>query len=478
MPVLDIVPTVFHDAASRLGENLPMQLQLCWHSLVYDLEDCPAMAGTDEAGAAWGSSYFDAATSANLATVTVLNSCSRLGALLDQTGLNYTHAETASVTGGAHPPRAPARFRDDWCAGLDDVPAAVDPGTPPPDGWAPLAHLIQKAWPDGHQDRLHTAAQAWRRAEQHVRATIDDVALAYHEVIAQNVPESDAAATVLDSIGDQLAALAQGYHAIAGACDDYAHHLDQAHHAIIGELRSFLIWTAGLEAAGGLFAVFTLGISEAVAQGSEAYAMVRFATTIRRLIEILVAATRTTSIATSAAAARIELVTVRLRPILAKHLEEVRIAMAGDRGAINLGDLVPAKLAARIETATPTTKALTELEGANPIAFDSNSAASAFAGMRGNGGHAIRHLRAEGLIAQTGTLDSQVQEFTAVTTPILTNPTRTFPWRLGATSTRAFAGKVSGRDVVVFVATEGSYSGRVLSAVVPNAAKAATWGLT
>ena len=90
----------------------------------------------------------------------------------------------------------------------------------------------------------------------------------------------------------------------------------------------------------------------------------------------------------------------------------------------------------------------------------------------------VRHLRAEGLIAKTGTLDSQVQEFAAVTGPILTNPTRTFRWRLGATSTRAFVGRVSGKDVVVFVATEGTYSGRVLSAVIPNAEKAATWGLT
>lgn len=64
-----------------------------------------------------------------------------------------------------------------------------------------------------------------------------------------------------------------------------------------------------------------------------------------------------------------------------------------------------------------------------------------------------------------------------LTSPILQNPSATFNWRLGDTATRAFAGQAGGRQVVVFVAKEGPYQGRVISAVVPDANQVAQWGL-
>jgi hypothetical protein len=97
--------------------------------------------------------------------------------------------------------------------------------------------------------------------------------------------------------------------------------------------------------------------------------------------------------------------------------------------------------------------------------------------MRSGGGHAIRHLRDEGLIPNTGSLSSQVSAFEDMTSPILTSPSRTFDWTLGSTRTRAFAGSASGKQVVVFVAKQGPYQGRVLSAVVPDANQMTQWGL-
>jgi len=43
--------------------------------------------------------------------------------------------------------------------------------------------------------------------------------------------------------------------------------------------------------------------------------------------------------------------------------------------------------------------------------------------------------------------------------------------------TRAFAGSAGGREVVVFVAKEGKYQGKVLTAVVPDAIQIKKWGL-
>lgn len=97
--------------------------------------------------------------------------------------------------------------------------------------------------------------------------------------------------------------------------------------------------------------------------------------------------------------------------------------------------------------------------------------------MRSEGGHAIRHLRDEGLIANSGSLDSQVAQFEQLTSPILRSPAKTFDWTFGGTMTRAFAGSAGGREVVVFVAKEGKYQGKVLTAVVPDATQIEKWGL-
>jgi hypothetical protein len=89
----------------------------------------------------------------------------------------------------------------------------------------------------------------------------------------------------------------------------------------------------------------------------------------------------------------------------------------------------------------------------------------------------MRHLMDEGLIPSSGSLASRAGLFEDLTSPILTNPAKTFDWKLGNTATRAFAGEVGGKQVVVFVAKEGPYQGKVLSAVVPDAGQITQWGL-
>ena len=111
------------------------------------------------------------------------------------------------------------------------------------------------------------------------------------------------------------------------------------------------------------------------------------------------------------------------------------------------------------------------------IGFANDAVGSAYQGMRSGGGHAIRHLRDEGLIANSGSLDSQVAQFEQLTSPILRSPAKTFDWTLGGTMTRAFAGSAGGCALVVFVAKEGKYQGKVLTAVVPDATQIEKWGL-
>lgn len=111
------------------------------------------------------------------------------------------------------------------------------------------------------------------------------------------------------------------------------------------------------------------------------------------------------------------------------------------------------------------------------IGFTDDAVGTAYQGMRSGGGHAMRHLMDEGLIPNSGSLASRAGLFEDLTSPILTSPAKTFDWTLGNTATRAFAGEAGGRQVVVFVAKEGPYQGKVLSAVVPDAGQITQWGL-
>jgi hypothetical protein len=89
----------------------------------------------------------------------------------------------------------------------------------------------------------------------------------------------------------------------------------------------------------------------------------------------------------------------------------------------------------------------------------------------------MRHLMDEGLIPNSGSLAARARLFEDLTSPILRSPAKTFDWKLGNTASRAFAGVAGGKRIVVFVAKEGPYQGKVLSAVVPDAGQVAQWGL-
>lgn len=107
------------------------------------------------------------------------------------------------------------------------------------------------------------------------------------------------------------------------------------------------------------------------------------------------------------------------------------------------------------------------------IGFTPGLGETALNGMRSGGGHAIRHLQAAGLISSTGSLANRVSEARALLTPLLESPITTFSWKVGATPTRGYYGIARGEKLVAFIATEGPYQGKLISAIVSDAAQIA-----
>jgi hypothetical protein len=112
-----------------------------------------------------------------------------------------------------------------------------------------------------------------------------------------------------------------------------------------------------------------------------------------------------------------------------------------------------------------------------PTGFSEDAVSSAFENMRNGGGHAMRYLIKDGTIPDKGSVASKAKIFQEKLTPILTNPTKTFDWKLGDTQSKVFAGEVEGRTIVAFVAKEGPYQGNVISAFEPSPANMVKWGL-
>jgi hypothetical protein len=372
--LLDVRPSGYADAAHVLGDTVAECARLAWVGLQTTLDGSSGMAGSDDVGANWGARYDAAATRAGQATEDVCNASYQLAALLEQTGSNYDAAEWASVPGSPARP-AQARWRGASIA-LGSVPTSVGIGLPSPGGWSLLQHAIGYLWPDGHQDLLRSAAYAWERAADQLDALAPDIGRAATQLMLQRAPEVEDAFTVVDAMSSHLSSLAASYRRIGASCDGYAQHLDAAHHGIIEELKSFLEWTAGIEAAGGLFAICTFGLSELGAQLGEAAEVTRAAQAIKAVIETLRTAAAGEQALVEAAGVRVAAVSDTVSPILAKRLEEVRLAAVSQLGAIREGQKLATQTdEAAVAAATPEAAALVELERAATMPGFSSSRA-------------------------------------------------------------------------------------------------------
>ncbi|MGN6607668.1 MAG: colicin D domain-containing protein [Jatrophihabitans sp.] len=335
-PTIDVTPERFGAASRVVGALIGEPANDAARRLVATLSGCAGMAGDDPVGRDWGSTY-DAAASATLgATRDVVDAGFHLAALLQKTGFNWAGAEIASVPGvrWTQPDTSVWRY---YRSNVPDAPSSFGVGSAGlPPHWHLISDVIDRVWPNGHQDKLRTAATAWAESA----ALLDDLAgtapLAEANILAERTPETDAALSACRSLGGHLSELAAAHRVLSSACTDYAHLLDQLHHEVIGELESLVEWTAGIEIAGGLFSVITVGLSEAAAQAAE---LARIALTARsvaaiidRIGSLIATCARTMQTAVETAGS----VNFRLRALL--DAGYARVTYLGvDAGVMNIG---------------------------------------------------------------------------------------------------------------------------------------------
>lgn len=199
------------------------------------LKGCSGAAGSDAAGQAWSAQYDPAASQAMDAATTLVLGAGALSDLLHYTGVNHANAEAASVLDSpdapAVPPDAVPVFPVPWIPAM----AGGDAGGTP--GWWSLVESFVRGhvWPNGHQDQLVAAGDAWKMASAGLREAASHVPAALALVEDQRSPEVASAvgwctdvSTGLDECADQLDLMGQ-------ACTDYARNIDEAHHELISQ---------------------------------------------------------------------------------------------------------------------------------------------------------------------------------------------------------------------------------------------------
>ena len=214
------------------------------------LGDTGGMAGSDPAGVRWGSSYRAALVQISGVTQDVINGVYTLAGLLVTTGFNHGLANSASEPGGTHDVVDHEDYGGDSVGLGGFQTASGSAGSDEPTGWQLVVSAVGYVWPNGHQDKLRAAAAAWSKGAQAVTTAGYLVPSAVGAIDGQQSPEVPDAVAACNAMGNHLAELSAAYNSMSTACTDYAGYIDAAHSDAIGELRSLLEWTAGIEMAG------------------------------------------------------------------------------------------------------------------------------------------------------------------------------------------------------------------------------------
>jgi hypothetical protein len=310
----------FARAASAAHQDCAEPISRALGMLMSSLEGCGSMAGSDPGGRDWASSYDRAARAAATAQVDSVNGGYRLALLFAQSARNYEHADIASSASPAdrHAVNAMAASLP-GPASLSytpSLPTASGGSGGGPTGWGLVQQAVGYAWPNGHQDRLRHAADAWSASAR----VIDDAALNANMASVgfglARLPEHDDMVTVCCAMCAHLQELAAVQRSLANACEELAHHIDQVHSDIENELGGLVWQSAVVEGAGLALSFVTLGTAEVPTQGVEASRVASIARRIKELIEAFIAATRALAASVAGLADRAVHVTAKLKAIL------------------------------------------------------------------------------------------------------------------------------------------------------------------
>ncbi|OXR40503.1 hypothetical protein B7C42_07442 [Nocardia cerradoensis] len=287
-PPIVVDPNGFTTAAQTYADIHGNSLVPAITELCTTLNACGGSAGSDNAGLAWSRDYDPVAYDTVDALGDLALACGQMHDLLQFSGANHANANSQSGPNAdpnalVFPPGSLTVYNP------PEPPNAFGGSDPEPTGWSWVKGAVQgQVWPNGHPDKLRSAAGAWRLMATKLRMATIALPGARSHIEAQQSPETQQALEQHDLVKGQFDSLAGTCDQLATSCDSYADSLHTTKTAIVKALVEMVALIAVDQAAGFVGAWLTGGGAEVAAQGGMALAIsiygARIATLIRALI--------------------------------------------------------------------------------------------------------------------------------------------------------------------------------------------------
>jgi len=280
----DVDPETFYLVGKRLYE-LAGQMYDAFAVNVAILGGTGAMAGSDDAGTAWATSYDARAREILDALNDLTLAMENYGGVVIQAGHNHAIAEHNATPGAGAPPTRPPDPAS--AAGvLTAPPSAGGPGQGLIDNALGLVDQIGLPVPDGDTDKVDKAAQTWDRLAMVYQVKTVPEALDVQAGIfsSTSTPEVEYIARGLGELRDAANAILGACVELAQSCRDYRSALDDLRNQLKGILEDLAIELAATAAIGIAASFVTFGVGAVAATAKTAHTITKFAGIIRTAV--------------------------------------------------------------------------------------------------------------------------------------------------------------------------------------------------
>lgn len=249
------------------------------------LSGLTGMAGTDTAAQSFANAYDPAARSLLDAAKNVSDGFASIGLVLGASAQNHNDANAAAAHKPA--PNIGSMPGQSKYAKPNSPNSAGDPA-PGPWWWKIIVSYVQgKVWPNGHQDQLRKAADAWDAFANSVAGTSygpEAVYQALDKLRAQDAEDIGAGLMLASDAYDSMFTISNNAKTIAQACRDHAQSIDDAHSEIESAAAEIILETAAIMVIGWGLSVFTGGTTGAGATALSAANLTRIGGNIAKII--------------------------------------------------------------------------------------------------------------------------------------------------------------------------------------------------
>ncbi|WP_123026149.1 CdiA C-terminal domain-containing protein [Mycolicibacterium stellerae] len=281
----DVDTDTYYAVGSRLFE-LAGEVYDAFSVNVRILGDTAPMAGTDDAGTVWATSYDGRAREVLDSVNDLTTALQNYGGVIIQAGYNHAVAEYNATAGdrGAPPQRPPEPAS---VAGvLTAPPSAGGPGQGLLDDALGLVEQVGVPVPDGDTIKVDTAAQVWDRLATvyQTKTVVEALEVNARAFSDTQSPEVEYLTRDLRELRDATAAILAGCSELVTSCRDYKAALEDLRQQLEDILTDLAVELAATAVISIFAACVSFGVGAAAGTAKAAHTITKFASTIRSAI--------------------------------------------------------------------------------------------------------------------------------------------------------------------------------------------------